>query len=465
MIKNNLISLYVLYLIAGGIAMLSNIVQAENQCMVLVKDINTMGSSNPRGLTIFNSVLFFVAEDDTGETGLWITNGNAKGTKLLKSFGVNMSLDLRDTGSSSYSHRTYKSLYFVVSNRRVIGGEPAIWRSDGTPEGTLLVKKMSVFGGHSQFIEINGEVFFAGFTLDYGEELWKTNGTPEGTVLVKDIYPGRKGSYPFFLTAFQGLLYFTAGDDDSYVEHAWQSNGTEEGTHKTDPLIWQLKNGIPVIKDVTVSKNISVYGGIHYQDGFYFMMDSTVWRVTDPLGGSYPVSISHPGLDFNTFAKNPGLYTNDLYFHGLYLHKFKDTLLIWNPKFYLDSFSRGFSLGVLDSNHKGVTNIKNGSGWGGDYLAIFQNHFFFVITEYHPERSKTNGPNVLYVSDGTAEGTRPIDLGGVRILFNKSTFKSYIFDYPVNINKNLLFIGEDGVHGKELWKIKRKCIEHGIFMR
>jgi len=37
--------------------------------------------------------------------------------------------------------------------------------------------------------EVNGTLFFAADDGMTGRELWKTDGTPEGTVLVKDINP------------------------------------------------------------------------------------------------------------------------------------------------------------------------------------------------------------------------------------------------------------------------------------
>jgi ELWxxDGT repeat protein len=40
----------------------------------------------------------------------------------------------------------------------------------------------------------------------HGPELWKSNGSPAGTVLVKDIYPGLGGSTPDYLTNVSGVV-------------------------------------------------------------------------------------------------------------------------------------------------------------------------------------------------------------------------------------------------------------------
>jgi len=37
---------------------------------------------------------------------------------------------------------------------------------------------------------VDGTLFFAAFDPKHGEELWKSDGTPEGTVLGADISPG-----------------------------------------------------------------------------------------------------------------------------------------------------------------------------------------------------------------------------------------------------------------------------------
>ena len=62
-----------------------------------------------------------------------------------------------------------------------------------------------------------------------GMELWHTNGTPEGTRLVKDIRPGRESSNPLFPIMHNGVLYFTA-DADGTGHEIWRSNGTDAGT-------------------------------------------------------------------------------------------------------------------------------------------------------------------------------------------------------------------------------------------
>ncbi len=62
-----------------------------------------------------------------------------------------------------------------------------------------------------------------------GEELWASDGTSNGTVLVKDINPNG-GSNPYNFTEFNGKLYFTAWQDNVGYE-LWVTDGTNVGTH------------------------------------------------------------------------------------------------------------------------------------------------------------------------------------------------------------------------------------------
>ena len=69
----------------------------------------------------------------------------------------------------------------------------------------------------------NGYLYFNADDGVHGKELWRTDGTPEGTVMVLDLQPqisGEKGSYPKDLTSHtDGKLYFICKKpENSYCE-------------------------------------------------------------------------------------------------------------------------------------------------------------------------------------------------------------------------------------------------------
>ncbi|MCM1111120.1 MAG: T9SS type A sorting domain-containing protein [Clostridium sp.] len=72
--------------------------------------------------------------------------------------------------------------------------------------------------------------FFQAADADHGEELWITDGTPEGTRMVKDIHPGVSTSNIQYLTRFNDKVVFGA-DDGEYGMELWISDGTEDGTY------------------------------------------------------------------------------------------------------------------------------------------------------------------------------------------------------------------------------------------
>lgn len=77
-------------------------------------------------------------------------------------------------------------------------------------------------------------VLFRGQTAATGVELWRTDGTPAGTVLVRDIRPGSASALgtgsesTWSLRSLPGVLLFAA--DDNLGDEVWRTDGTTVGT-------------------------------------------------------------------------------------------------------------------------------------------------------------------------------------------------------------------------------------------
>ena len=70
------------------------------------------------------------------------------------------------------------------------GGGDKLYRSDGTYDGTHIVKDIDNGPSNpNRLTNENGMLFFAADSADHSNELWKSDGTEEKTVLVKDINP------------------------------------------------------------------------------------------------------------------------------------------------------------------------------------------------------------------------------------------------------------------------------------
>ena len=238
---------------------------------VMVKDINPGPTgSNPVFLVAAGSTLYFLASDGTNGTNLsvWKSDGTAAGTVRVKDFNLPFGapgIDLRPAvlGSAAYfiacetatgcelwtndkagtvlvkdinpgtgssfpdALRVVGStLYFSAS---VGASSNALWKSDGTPGGTVMLKDTNPTLAPREFAAIGTNVFFESCEAATGCELWKTDGTAAGTALVKDINPGNADASPLRLTVVGSMLYFFATDGVNGFE-LWKSDGTEGGT-------------------------------------------------------------------------------------------------------------------------------------------------------------------------------------------------------------------------------------------
>lgn len=233
----------------------------------MVKDIFPgETSSGVAWMQRFNDKVVFQAQGDV-DTGveLWISDGTAEGTKMIK--------DIHFFGSSNPSGFTQlNETQFVFCaqdfDSETFGSTPQkwLWISDGTEEGTKLLKDCDVrhpgmnkaSDNELHFCRMGRKVFFKADSKDqmYGEELWITDGTTEGTIMLKDINKqvvdevtgATAGSSIDWLTNFYNeKIFFKAYSADSTGgNEPWMSDGTPEGTKQIADLFPGVNaNGIP----------------------------------------------------------------------------------------------------------------------------------------------------------------------------------------------------------------------------
>ena len=186
---------------------------------VLLKDINSIGQSEPSDYFIYNDILYFSA--DGGVTGreVWQTDGTVAGTVLLKDINTDIN------GSSNPDHFTLfnEELYFVTGSSHI---PYKIYKTDGTTAGTIELTGTTVLNQPFQVFQTH--LYFGGLGLE-GYELWRSDGTPSGTALFKDINPDDSSNPSHFYT-FNNRLYFTA-ESPILGDELWTSDGTALGTH------------------------------------------------------------------------------------------------------------------------------------------------------------------------------------------------------------------------------------------
>ena len=187
-----------------------------------VLPVDNIGS-NPLYLTAYDDKVYFTA--GVGGDQLWKSDGTIIGTELITDFSfdanpqdyyVSPALGLL-LFSASTSGQGREVHYAAVDDDQGIYAVANPGAGDGIRAGT-------------QFIEYNGDVYFAATNGTSGYELWRTNHLLEGSPLtmVKEINVSGD-SNPSNLIVFGDKLIFQANDGIHGAE-LWQSDGTESGT-------------------------------------------------------------------------------------------------------------------------------------------------------------------------------------------------------------------------------------------
>lgn len=195
---------------------------------VMVRDINTSGSSNPTSLSNAGGVLYFSADNGTDGFEPWSYGPSGAGDPQPLG-NINPSGDSNPFNFTNLGG----TIVFAAGDATKHGAE--LWRTDGTPANTVLLKDInpgSVSSNPAWFNDglgtLGGELLFAADDGSSGVELWATDGTPTGTVPVKDINPVGS-SFPVGFTNFNGVSLFRV-DDGGFGFELWKTDGTGVGT-------------------------------------------------------------------------------------------------------------------------------------------------------------------------------------------------------------------------------------------
>jgi ELWxxDGT repeat protein len=114
------------------------------------------------------------------------------------------------------------------STRLVLtASDNGLYISDGTPAGSVKLAGLRSLGDPTM-TAINGMFLFS---ADDGsmDRIMESDGTPEGTRILKDIKPGLDSGYPMVFGHCGDRVCFFADDGVHGIE-PWSSDGTSEGT-------------------------------------------------------------------------------------------------------------------------------------------------------------------------------------------------------------------------------------------
>jgi ELWxxDGT repeat protein len=388
---------------------------------------------------------YFTADDGTHGRELWKTDGTADGTYMLRDIDpFNSQPDnLGPSTDGPQSLTAFQGKLYFFGNDGVHGRE--LWVSDGTKEGTHMVKDINSGPGDSEpqvfsypesspsssLVVAGNSLYFAADDGKDGVELWKTDGTTKGTQLVKDIFPGinssawptpqPNSSSPQSLTSVNGVLYFTA-DDGVHGRQLWTSDGAAKGTH-----LVSAANGIPSLVD---PQNLTAAGKqlffsvnsdmgaevLWVTDGTAKGTHSTQTLIAPHAPITYPLPVFGSSQDF--FSLDGRLYYTAV------------------------DAAHGRELWQTDGSKTGTHLFKDiRSGPAGSEISFMTslNHDLLLVAN-----DGTHGRE-LWISDGTDMGTLLVkDINTHEADASPSA--------PVQIGKILYFSADDGIHGQELWR-------------
>lgn len=346
-----------------------------------------------------------------------------------------------------------------------------LWVTDGTAEGTMLVKDIfptpaaaalflpnavaATEGSYPEVLpgwrypNLKGRVFFRAYTDDTGYELWASDGTEAGTGMVKDIYEGAIGSEPACITRFGDQVVFQADDGTNGYE-LWASDGTEEGTILLDDILTSNDSSPCYFAEFDGELYFAAYEGEVYE----------LWKTDGIPGGATQVETAPVPYDVAWLTAFGGA----LYFAGtdsgqveVWKYDGSDAAEVINLNGASPSYPFQFTV-MGDSLYFGAT----GTGTGVELYRSDGTQGGTVLLELDvgagsgfPDHLAVHGdtlvfsggnPTVgseLWVSDGTSEGTVPLDL----LTGSGNSFPADI----VSLGGKLVFSATDPTNGRELW--------------
>lgn len=362
------------------------------------------GSAAPDFTALGSLVLFEGNDASTGYYNLWASNGTSNGTKELKVKGAS-STGLFYNGFPASFHVLGKRAFFVGNDT---AGNTNLWVTDGTAAGTTEIEVAKAYSGgifsngaynDPNFTTVGTKVLFQAADTNGYSGLWVTNGTVAGTSAL--TVPGTNTSCgPFCLevpdiTAIGGKAVFMAVDTSNH-QNLWVTDGTQAGTKK-----------------LTVAK---AYGG-----GLFGSLSSSA--------ANFPPSF------FN--------------FRGKALFVGEDSLGV-------------MGLWVTDGTSAGTKEIKAAGAYAGGLFqdnSVIGPNFTALGDQVLFVGKDAQGHHDLWVTDGTAAGTRKLAVagaysGGLEAFYSGSNAPLFTV-----LGDKIVFVGLNAQESTGLWVTDGKAAD------
>ena len=311
--------------------------------------------------------VMFGGQDVSGNSGLWVSDGTAKGTHELTGIsGAN------SNGLFANRSRNNRPGFTFFNGEVLLGGLDAagsygLWITDGTAAGTSELTGISgaYSGGLFAYYELvnagfyidangfakfNGEVLFPGENAAGKLGLWVTDGTAKGTHELTGISGAYSGGIvssgvlsPAF-TVFNSEVLFS-GLDASGFQGLWVTDGTAAGTHELTGISGAHPNGIFSSQIDDNPPGFTVFNGEVLFLGFNASNQNGLWVTDGTAAGTHELSISGaPDLS-------------------------PSSLMVFNNEVLFCGYNGEFGLWVTNGTAAGTHELTGISGTNGNFLA------------------------------------------------------------------------------------------------
>ncbi len=340
--------------------------------------------SQPGGFARVGSRVLLLAR--TPGLGLWSSTGTTAGTTRLLRNQVSIHAVAATGELAFFSSCDARRCRLMVTDGTAAGTRPLVGSFAAITEGTVAGPR---------------RIFFNHSTPAKGAELWTSDGTPAGTRMVKDLAPGPASSSPFLRVWFRDRLWFFV------LGELWTSDGTAVGTRRIATTV-----GYP-IQAGTAGTRLLFFAPV---PGTF---ELRLWSSDGTASGTSVLSSVAP---FSANSVAP---------------------LGTNGKAAFFAISRRDADGAHDEVW-----TSDGTPARTLRLAQFENgavmpNFVVVGTRVGFVASDRDHGSELWTSNGTAAGTRPIDICPGSC--------SGVYAAGTSDGRRIWFSGYDETVGSELW--------------
>ena len=340
--------------------------------------------------------LLFAKENDTYGWELHSYDGSSKPV-IVKNINENVGAGGDGISDQSRNNPGFWPIsindeFVLFAGQNESSGNVELWRTDGTEDGTYMVKDINEDGSSRPafFFPLDEERVLFSADSGSGHELWISDGTEAGTNAVGNAY-SVGNSYVSQFTKHNDIVYFVgSAGDNSDKKALWRTDGTADGTYRltnasgsqcTFNCIDVQSPGIP-LGDILIFEGHS----IEYGEEFY--------KYNPATNETSLVVDMEPGSD------DSGISTKFIVGTDLFFTKYNDTT--YETKMYkTDGTAEGTSEFFSTSEGASLLRVPTGSSqfYFESYLPNFEDIGLFIAPR------ESGGGREVWVTDGTIDGT------------------------------------------------------------